>query len=68
MSGRRSSAYMASILALISAVLITSRRLRVLGVDTKVVGIEGVAMGILPSCGCGAAAAASVLSSRTYVI
>jgi hypothetical protein len=40
---------MASILALISAVLIALGRLCVRGVDTEIVGVEGVAMRILPS-------------------
>nr|EJJ01434.1 putative membrane protein [Rhodococcus sp. JVH1] len=56
MSGRRSSAYIASILALISAVLIALVRLSVLGADTEIVGVEGVAMRILPSSLCGGAA------------
>ena len=55
-SGRRSSAYMASILALISAVLIALVRLSVRGADTEIVGVEGVAMRILPSSLCGGAA------------
>ncbi|WP_186301307.1 hypothetical protein [Rhodococcus sp. WB9] len=40
---------MASILALISAVLIVLGRRSVRGVDTEIVGFVGVAMGNLPS-------------------